>query len=218
MRVFTDRQEQIAFHAKHGNGRFSTSIDHVHETADQRAGEGLRLSAWEGPIDWPSLLCVGKAVVAARGIQGHRVVQGLLALTRKHTCESLEKACETALLNQCTHLRSLRQLIGHQADRQQPLEFLSEHEIIRPLDDYDAVVAQATHHQERSRPLMGEGFESYDAGIAACKDHRPVSGNSQGDGGMQACLRFGYRSPGCSSAEPDSSSPNTSSVPPDSGA
>ncbi len=159
-----------------------------------------------------------QAVVATRGIQGHRVVQGLLALTRKHTCESLEKACETALLNQCTHLRSLRQLIGHQADRQEPLEFLSEHEMIRPLEDYASVVAQAIHRQERSRPSMGEGFESYDAGIAACKDHRPVSGNSQGDGGMQACLRFGYRSPGCSSAEPDSSSPNTSSVPPDSGA
>lgn len=216
VRVFNDRQEQIAIHAKHGNGRFSTSIDHVHETKINGLEKGIGYLLGKARSIGPHSYAWAQAVVAARGIQGHRVVQGLLALTRKHTCESLEKACETALLNQCTQLRSLRQLIGHQADRQQPLEFLSEHEIIRPLDDYDAVVAQAIHRQERSRPSMGEGFESYDAGIAACKDHRPVSGNSQGDGGMQACLRFGYRSPGCSSAEPDSSSPNTSSVPPDS--
>ena len=113
-------------------------------------------------------------MVNARGIQGHRVVQGLLALTRKHSCEELEKACETAVLNQCYRLRSLRQLIGRQADRQQPLEFLSEHAIIRPLEDYAAVVSQAIHRQE-SRPSMGEGFESYHAGMAAaCKDHRKL--------------------------------------------
>ena len=66
-----------------------------------------------------------EAVVDARGIEGHRVVQGLLSLTRKHTCAELERACEIALANQCYRRRLLRQLIARQADRQQPLEFLA---------------------------------------------------------------------------------------------
>jgi transposase len=217
VRVFNDQHQQIAVHARHEHGRFSTAIDHVHEAKINGLEKGIAYLLGKTRSIGPKTHAWAEAVVAVRGIQGHRVVQGLLALTRKHTCESLEKACETALSNQCYHLRSLRQLIGHQADRQEPLEFLSEHEMIRPLEDYASVVAQAIHRQERSRPSMGEGFESYDAGMTvACKDHRPASGNSQGDGGMQACLRSGYRSPGCSSAEPDSSSPNSATVPPDS--
>lgn len=216
VRVFNDRQQQIAIHARHDKGRFSTSPDHLHENKISGLEKGIAYLLGRTRSIGPHCHQWAQAVVNARGIQGHRVVQGLLALTRKHSCEELEKACETAVLNQCYRLRSLRQLIGRQADRQQPLEFLSEHEIIRPLEDYAAVVSQAIHRQE-SRPSMGEGFESYHAGMAAaCKDHRPASGDSQGDGGMQACLRSGYRSPGCSSAEPDSSSPNSPSVPSDS--
>ena len=59
-----------------------------------------------------------------------------------------------------------------------------------------------------SRP-MGEGFGSHDTGIPPdMKDHRPTGANLQGDGGHGECLWSGYRSSGCSSAEPDSLSPD----------
>ena len=131
---------------------------------------GLQAHAW------------AEAVVVARGIEGHRVVQGLLALTKKHTTAELEKACETALANRCYRLPQLRQLIRNRAERQQPLEFLSEHPIIRPLEDYAAVVTRVIHRRQ-DRPSMGEGFGSHDTGIHSdSKDRRPASANLRGDG------------------------------------
>lgn len=43
-----------------------------------------------------------------RGIQGVRVLQGLLSLTKRHPSQVLEKACETALAHQAYRLRTLR--------------------------------------------------------------------------------------------------------------
>jgi transposase len=209
VRVFNDRMQQIAIHAKHDHGRYSTDAIHLDPTKINGLERGIAhllgktRSIGVHAHDW------AEAVVAARGIEGHRVVQGLLSLTKKHACAELERACDTALANQCYRLRSLRQLIARQTDRQQPLEFLAEHPIIRPLEDYAAVVARAIHRRQ-SRPSMGEGFGSHDTGIH--KDRRPAGVNPRGDG----CLWSGYRSSGCSSAEPDSCSPDNPSVTPDS--
>ena len=212
VRVFNHRMQQIAIHAKHDQGRYSTDATHLDATKINGLERGIAYLLGKARSIGPQSHAWAEAVVDARGIEGHRVVQGLLSLTRKHTCAQLERACETALANQCYRLRSLRQLITNQADRQQRLEFLAEHPIIRPLDDYAAVVARAIHRRQ-SRPSMGEGFGSHDTGIRpATKDHRPAGVNLRGDG----CLWSGYRSSGCSSAEPDSCSPDTPSVAPDS--
>jgi hypothetical protein len=45
-----------------------------------------------------------EAMVGVRGISGTRVLQGLLALTKKHSSESLERACEIALAHGCFRL------------------------------------------------------------------------------------------------------------------
>ena len=212
VRVFNHRMHQIAIHAKHDQGRYSTDATHLDATKINGLERGIAYLLGKVRSIGPQSHAWAEAVVDARGIEGHRVVQGLLSLTKKHTCAELEQACETALANQCYRLRSLRQLIARQADRQQPLEFLAEHPIIRPLDDYAAVVTRAIHRHQ-SRPSMGEGFGSHDTGIhAATKDHRPAGVNLRGDG----CLWSGYRSSGCSSAEPDSCSPDPPSVAPDS--
>ena len=216
VRVFNDRMQQIAIHAKHDHGRFSTDARHLDPTKINGLERGIAYLLGKVRAIGPHTHAWAEAVVAARGIEGHRVVQGLLSLTKKHTCTELERACETALANQCYRLRLLRQLIAHQADRQQPLEFLAEHPIIRPLEDYAAVVARAIHRRQ-SRPSMGEGFGSHDTGIPSdMKDRRPAGANLQGDGGHGECLWSGYRLSGCSSAEPDSFSPDTPSVAPDS--
>jgi len=80
-------------------------------------------------------------------------VQGLLSLTRKHTSAQLEDACGTALSYQCYRLRTVRQLIGRRAEKQQALDFLDEHPLIRPLGDYAAVVARAAERNQ-DRPKL----------------------------------------------------------------
>jgi transposase len=212
VRVFNDRMRQIAIHAKHDQGRYSTDATHLDPTKINGLERGISYLLGKARAIGPQAHAWAEAVVDARGIEGHRVVQGLLSLTTKHACAELERACETALANQCYRLRSLRQLIARQVDRQQPLEFLAEHPIIRPLDAYAAVVARAIHRRQ-SRPSMGEGFGSHGTGIPPdMKDRRPAGANLRGDG----CLWSGYRSSGCSSAEPDSCSPDMPSVAPDS--
>ena len=48
-------------------------------------------------MDRPLTRQWSEAMVNARGIEGTRVLQGLLSLTKKHPREALEKACEIAL-------------------------------------------------------------------------------------------------------------------------
>ena len=153
----------------------------------------------------------------ARGIEGTRVLQGLLALTKKHSCEILERACEIALSHGCYRLRTIRQLLQRGADKQQPLVFLDEHPIIRPMADYGAVVAQAFHRRE-SRSSVSEGFLRHGSGVRGQECESPNSASCQGLLSTSSTRpRSGYPSPGCTSAEPGSVSPDPSTlVPPSS--
>jgi transposase len=212
--VFNHRFEQIAVHVRHEQGRFSTHEQHVVREKISGLEKGAayllnKVSAiGEQTHRW------AEAMVSARGIAGTRVLQGLLALTKQHSSETLEKACETALANECWHLKTLRRLLGRKADQQQPLPFLDEHPLIRPLDDYAAVVARAIHRQA-DRPSVGEGFARHDSGVrAAAQDNSPAGLNPQGRDAPSKRPRSGYPSPGCSSAEPDSVSPDCSTVVP----
>ena len=222
VRVLNERMEQIAIHAKLDHGRYSTAFAHVHPTKINSLENGIDYLLGKVRSIGPHAHAWAEAVVTTRGIEGHRVVQGLLTLTRKHTGNSVEKACETALANQCYTLRTVRQLIDRRAEKQKPLEFLTEHPVIRPLDDYANIVAQAIRRRQ-DRPSMGEGFGSHGTGILTAtdnatdtKDRRPVDAHPQGDEGNRVCPWSGYRSPGCSSAEPGSCSPDVKNLPPDS--
>ena len=48
-----------------------------------------------------------EAMIAARGIEGVRVLQGLLSLTNKRPSESIEEACEVALTYGAWRLRMI---------------------------------------------------------------------------------------------------------------
>ena len=221
VRVFNHRWEQVAIHVRSEPGRFNTNHNHVpaEKISGLERGVGYLLGQVSGvgiqAHQW------AQATVTVRGIQGTRVLQGLLALSKKHSSETLEKACETALSYGCFHLKAIRRLVDSQAAKQQPLPSLDEHPIIRPLDDYAAVVRQAIHRQD-SRSSMSEGFFRHDrtkaSGEAQQKSLATPSPASQGPGSENTVdllpSRPGYPSSGCSSAEPDSVSPDSSSVVP----
>jgi transposase len=143
VRVFNHRLEQIALHVRREPGKFSTLSEHlVPEKINGIERGATWLLAKAAPIgdraqEWASVM------LQTRGIEGLRVLQGLLALAKRHSCEALDQACGTALSYQAFRLRTLRQLLKHRADAQQPLPFLDEHPLIRPLSDYGGWVRAA---------------------------------------------------------------------------
>lgn len=227
VRVFNHRWEQVAMHARSEPGRFNTHGAHVpaEKINGLERGAAYLLSKVAGL--GPQAHQWAQAVVVARGVQGTRVLQGLLALTKKHSAETLEKACETALSHGCLQLRTVRLLLDRKADKQQPLDFLDEHPIIRPLDDYAAVVRRAIHRQG-GRSSMSEGFERHDRTKASGVEAREKSLAAPSPQGFTSPTppaesaadllpsRSGYPLSGCPSAEPDSVSPDASNVVPSS--
>jgi transposase len=212
VRVFNQRFEQIAVHARREPGRFSTHPQHIAPekiNGLERGAEYLLSQAAIGPHtrNW------AEAMLVARGIQGTRVLQGLLALSRKEPRETLEKACEIALSYGLFQLRPLKKLLARQtAPPQTTLPFLEQHPIIRPLDAYAQVVAAAYERRQ--------GFLRHDWAAECGGEEKPPEHKSPGGENHQGSLRDihpprpGYPLSSCTSAELDSVSPDVSSVVP----
>jgi len=79
-------------------------------------------------------------MLKARGVAGIRVLVGLLNLVNHHDTSSIEKACEIALTHNAFRLRTIRELIKRAGPKQQELEFIDEHPIIRDISDYGQIV------------------------------------------------------------------------------
>lgn len=216
VRIFNHRFESIAIHVRHEQGRFSTNAQHVPREKMSGLEKGVSYLLPKVSVVGPFTKQWSEAVIHARGIQGTRVLLGLLALTKKHSCEELERACETALSHGCWHLKTVRNLLGRGGGTKQPsLPFLEEHPIIRPLEDYGNIVARALRRQT-DRSSMSEGFERHDwtkTSSADAQEKSPPASSPTPAGSTELSPpRSGYPSPGCTSAEPDSVSPDTSSV------
>jgi len=141
VRIFSERMETIATHVKREPGRFSTQPQHL---ADRK------ISSVERGADWllakigslgPQCSGWAQAVMHERGVEGVRVLQGLLALAGRHAVADLERACAIATSHGAYHLRTVRVLLTrHDASRQEPLPFLEEHPLIRDLSAYGQFV------------------------------------------------------------------------------
>ena len=140
VRVFNQRLEQIAIHVRAEPGRFSTLGQHIAPEkisgVERGAADLLKRAARVGPhtARW------AEDMVKSRGIQGVRVLMGLLSLAKRHTGDEIEKACEVAWSHRAFRLRTIRELIKRQAPKQELFEFIEEHQIIRPLREYEELV------------------------------------------------------------------------------
>lgn len=140
VRVFNHRFEQIAVHAQQEPGRFSTQSRHISQQkrsgieqgAHYLLGRASRIGSRTG--QW------AEQMLHQRGVQGVRVLMGLLSLANRHAPDQLEQACEVALTHGAYRLRTIRELLKRHGDRQQQFEFIDEHPIIRPLSDYADLV------------------------------------------------------------------------------
>jgi transposase len=139
VRIYNHRFEQIALHVRHEPGQFSTQPGHL----DSRKICGVELGA-EALLErtWKIGEHAGawaEAMLQERGIQGVRVLLGLIHLTCKHRPSGIDEACRLALSHRAFRLKTLRRLLRDPSE-QEEFDFIEEHPLIRHMSAYGCIV------------------------------------------------------------------------------
>jgi len=145
--VFNRDLDEIAVHVRRPPGQFSTLGAHL---AAKKISNVERGAVWllsKARFIGPQSARWAEAMLQARGIEGIRVLQGLLHLSERHPAEALERACATALAHISYRLRTIRQLLKQQTQRQEVFDFMKEHPLIRDMGEYSQFVRQALQRQ-----------------------------------------------------------------------
>jgi Mu transposase, C-terminal domain len=150
VRILGQQLEPIAVHIKQEPGRFSTQRDHLAAEKISKVESGAVWLLSQMRRLGPGATAWAQAMLAARGIEGVRVLQGLLHLGERHPWPAVDEACAVALSHISYRLRTIRELLKRQTPRQEVLAFMNEHPLIRPLGDYAQFVKQALHKEARS--------------------------------------------------------------------
>ena len=149
VRVFNHRFEQIAVHARREPGRFSTQDQHIPHQKRSGIERGAAYHLNKASLIGPAAGRWAEQMVQYRGIEGVRVLMGLISLSKRHPAGAIERACEIAQSHGAYRLRTIRELLQRQGDRQEQFEFIEEHPIIRSLSDYGDLVRAAFHEEKR---------------------------------------------------------------------
>jgi hypothetical protein len=84
-----------------------------------------------------------QAVIRNRGITGLRSVMGLLSMADKYAYSEIDKACEIADSYGAYRLKSVRLLLKTKAAKQEQLDFIEDHPMIRKIGVYGDLVRTA---------------------------------------------------------------------------
>jgi transposase len=143
VRIFNDRLQQIAIHARHEAGRFSTQSQHIADEKIAGVERGVTQLLRKVRLIGPQSARWAESMLAQRGVPGARVLVGLDALARQYPTPDIEQACEIAQTHGSYHLRVIRELIQRKAPVQEQFAFVEKHPIIRGISEYGAFVRQA---------------------------------------------------------------------------
>jgi transposase len=141
VRIFNGRMEQIGVHVRQEPGRFSTLPEHIHRQKQSGVERGAVWLLSRAQLLGEHTARWAENMLQTRRIEGVRVLQGLLALAKRHDAEAIERACQVAFSHGAWRLKTIRQLLKRDAPEQETFDFLQEHPIIRSLSDYGKLVA-----------------------------------------------------------------------------
>lgn len=151
VRVYNQRFEQIAVHARQEPGRFSTDRGHIPPEKISAVERGSHWMVGQAELVGPHCAAWARAVLKNRGVQGLRVLQGLLGLVGRHSAGAIEDACRTAVEHHAFRLAELRRLLKLAANEEPP-GFLDRHPLIRDLSAYGELAAFPEPTKKESRP------------------------------------------------------------------
>ncbi len=136
VRMFNRRHEQIAIHPRVEKGKFSTLAEHIAATKINGIERGAKYLLQRAKLIGPQSASWAEGALSEHGVQGMRKIQGLLSLTRKYDSREIERAAEIATRNQSYRCRTLKQLLERGGQKQQAMEFMEEHPVIRSILEY----------------------------------------------------------------------------------
>jgi transposase len=143
VRMLNHRQEQIAVHPRMERGKFSTLSEHIAPSKINGIERGAQYLLQKAKLIGPQSTRWAEGAISEHGVQGMRIIQGLLSLTRKYESHEIEQASETAWRSGSFRCRTLRKLLEHGGSKQQTMEFMDEHPVIRSIFEYEQFFRQA---------------------------------------------------------------------------
>ena len=156
VRVFNERFEQVAVHARVEQGRFS----HGEQTTSRGRLLGVeRSAAWlvqKAIRIGPHCGAWADAVLAHRGVEGIRPLYGLLALCRVYPSARIDRSCAQALTESRFLLRELKALLDVPQLEQETLPFLESHPLIRDIAEYGQFLHDLDPEHEHHKPQPQE--------------------------------------------------------------
>ena len=134
----------IAVHSVAEPGRFSTDSRHIDSRKVSGVEKGLEYFLRKTRLIGPEACRWAEAVVAARGVEACRVLQGLLSLSGKYSSDAINAACDKAWRSGGLNYRTISGLLKtNEAASQSVMDFIESHPIIRELDEYGEFVRKS---------------------------------------------------------------------------
>ncbi len=144
VRIYSQAFQQIAVHATVDPGRFSTKSGHIAPEKINRVEKGVSSLLGDAALIGTESALWAQTMIKRRGIQGIRVLQGFLSLSRKHEPEEIERACSLALSHEVFRLKPLRRILKNQSSNSgHQLAFLETHELIRDINVYGEIARKS---------------------------------------------------------------------------
>ena len=140
VRIYNLRMQEIALHVRAEQGRFSTQRGHIpyEKISNPERGNSYMLKQVDRIGGNAGVWA--RAMLENRGIPGVRVLNGLLQLADKYTATAIDKGCKSALAMNAFRLQELKEYINDDYQAEQlKFEFLTDHPLIRQMDEYDNI-------------------------------------------------------------------------------
>jgi transposase len=135
VRLFNLRMEPIGVHARAMVGRFATKDEHIHSHKRHVIERGASHLLARCRQIGPGTGAWAQAMYQHRGVEGLRVLQGLIHLAKKHPVADLERATTALLARAAWRLRDVSNALSEPANVVQ-VDFLETHPLIREMEAY----------------------------------------------------------------------------------
>ena len=135
VRIYNQRFVPIAVHVRAEPGRFATDQAHIHSHKRVIVERGANYLLERCRLLGAHCGAWAEGLMAQRGPESLRVLQGLLALAREHPIAALERACGRAVHVGLWRLKEVRRLV-QDGEQVVQVDFLQAHPLIRDLSHY----------------------------------------------------------------------------------